>query len=408
MTRKNGEGERRLRITLSYATLSRAVTFLLTVALCVMTCVLVFQTIERWYYPLAFGLALIVNFICKHRLNLEYRWLAFLYAVDFVLLLAMTYFVGDGLISTLYFLILSDFYFGSAQLIGSLVMTVISFASYFLCLFLCGALPPSTSDLLTFIFNQLIMFALVFVVVNLLVAVARKNDVIEKSLKEITQREEKLREAYKSLEEVTILEERNRIAKRIHDTTGHALTTIIMQTEAAKLIIDRDPADAKRKIISANMQATNALEEMRKSVRLLSGEEENFDLIAAIERTVVETMEGTGVVIRSKVDPAVETDAELGRFIYSTLKEGLNNGIRHGASTAFFFDLELREDYLFFLLSDNGRGAKKIDPGFGLSTMRRKAEEMGGTVRFRSSEGEGFDIEIRLPYPQGETKEEQE
>lgn len=364
---------------------------------------LVFLTImvvgaRRWYFALIASILLLVNYAVKHYVSLRYKWKACLYAIDFVLLLAETYFVGDQYISIMYVLFLSDFYFGGAQLRGAFVYTICSFAAYILCIYLAGDFPVGASDVVSFILTQLLLFIVVFLLVNMLVAVAKRNEKIQQSLKEITEREEKLREAYKSLEEVTILEERNRIAKRIHDTTGHSITTIIMQTEAAKLIIDKDPEEAKRVIASANLQAQSALKEMRESVRLISGEEVRFDLLAEIERAIEQTTENTGIVVRTRIDESVQVDVKTARFLYQALKEGLHNGIRHGGSTAFFFELAVSGDTINLLLSDNGKGAENFTPQFGLKKMREEAEELGGRATFRTEKGEGFEIEICLPY----------
>lgn len=110
--------------------------------------------------------------------------------------------------------------------------------------------------------------------------IIKKNKEVVKKLQEVAEREKKLQEAYENLKEMAQLEERNRIAKQIHDTTGHSITTIIVQTEAAKLKFDTDPEEAKSRIVSANMQAVTALEELRKSVRVLSGEYVPFNLVA--------------------------------------------------------------------------------------------------------------------------------
>ena len=389
--------KRRSLREVTFLTLKNAVSLMVGIALLVFLTIMVVGA-RRWYFALIASILLLVNYAVKHYVSLRYKWKACLYAIDFVLLLAETYFVGDQYISIMYVLFLSDFYFGGAQLRGAFVYTICSFAAYILCIYLAGDFPVGASDVVSFILTQLLLFIVVFLLVNMLVAVAKRNEKIQQSLKEITEREEKLREAYKSLEEVTILEERNRIAKRIHDTTGHSITTIIMQTEAAKLIIDKDPEEAKRVIASANLQAQSALKEMRESVRLISGEEVRFDLIAEIERAIEQTTENTGIVVRTRIDESVQVDVKTARFLYQALKEGLHNGIRHGGSTAFFFELSATGNALNFLLSDNGKGAENFAPQFGLKKMREEAEELGGSATFRTEKGEGFEIEICLPY----------
>ena len=237
--------------------------------------------------------------------------------------------------------------------------------------------------------------------------VYRKNRQIEQNLRELEESRNELLHAYDKLEEATLLEERNRIAKEIHDTAGHSLTTVIMQTEAARLAIDQDPAEAKRDIAAANIQAKNCLEQLRLSVHLLSGRRENVTLREYLEGILEETGSGTGLTFRSKIDD-IELTAEAERFISNALREGISNGIRHGGSTAFLFELKDMGNYIEFLLSDNGTGAdlKTFKEGFGLSAMRAKAGALGGMVNFSSEEGEGFEIRLSLPASLKKQKEE--
>ena len=177
------------------------------------------------------------------------------------------------------------------------------------------------SVLLATVINEFIVFTLVFTIANMLNVIIKKNKEVVKNLQEVAEREKKLQEAYENLKEMAQLEERNRIAKQIHDTTGHSITTIIVQTEAAKLKFDTDPEEAKSRIVSANMQAVTALEELRKSVRVLSGEYVPFNLVASLDKAIAETMEGTDIVIRAKYPEEIDVDEEIGFFIYTSLKE---------------------------------------------------------------------------------------
>lgn len=266
---------------------------------------------------------------------------AVFYAVEYVILLVYSLMFSMPFLSTLYSLILVDFYMNNT-LKGNCVFGGLSFVAvrrqhrrarlY---------LRPAAFDfsvLLATVINEFIVFTLVFTIANMLNVIIKKNKEVVKKLQEVAEREKKLQEAYENLKEMAQLEERNRIAKQIHDTTGHSITTIIVQTEAAKLKFDTDPEEAKSRIVSANMQAVTALEELRKSVRVLSGEYVPFNLVASLDKAIAETMEGTDIVIRAKYPEEIDVDEEIGFFIYTSLKEGLKNGRRHGRATAFLFD----------------------------------------------------------------------
>ena len=256
----------------------------------------------------------------------------------------------------------------------------------------------SVLPLLSQCFNDLLILVIHFVFVNLAVRFYRQYVRLGKALKALDQSKAELQKAYDDLAEVTLLEERQRIAKDIHDTAGHSMTTVIMQTEAAKLIIDKNPEEAKSRIIAANLQAKHALEELRESVHLLSGISGKQTLKDALQGIINESMDGTGIRIRSDIDDAAVSDAKY-RFLCNTLKEGISNGLRHGGATAFWFELKQTGKKLEFLLSDNGSGVEinKLKEGFGLTGMSSRAESLGGDVWFVSEPDEGFEIHLTLP-----------
>ena len=236
-----------------------------------------------------------------------------------------------------------------------------------------------------------------FLVVQVALGFYRQYLRLEDTLAELDKSKQELEEAYEVVAEVTALEERQRIAKEIHDTAGHSITTVIMQTESAKLIIDNNPKEAKKKIVSANLQAKHALEELRDSVHLLSGIRENATLQSALQDIIHESTDGTGITIRWEIEQIAVSSTKF-RFLCNTLKEGISNGLRHGNATAFWFELKKEGDKIRFLLSDNGKGVNgDVALGFGLSSMKERAKALGGEVQTESEWGEGFELRLVLP-----------
>ncbi len=323
------------------------------------------------------------------------------YVLDVLLLLVLTYFTTGSLISTLYIVILTEFYVSQEKLSGSIAMGVCSVVLFLVVFAVSNALKGQDVDvgaLVTGAFNDLIILVLHFLVVNFTLQIYRKNIEIAKTVDELNETNERLLKANAELRTVAVLEERQRIAKDIHDTAGHSITTVIMQTEAAKLVIDTDPEDAKRKLVAANLQAKHALEELRDSVHLLSGTVTKPTLRESLERIIQDSSDGTDITIRSDIDEIYLCDAKA-RFLCNSLKEGISNGLRHGGATAFWFELKRSGETVNFLLSDNGTGAdlKTMKEGFGLTGMHRRAESLGGTVWFEAESGEGFEVHITLP-----------
>ena len=331
------------------------------------------------------------------------------YVIDSLLLLVFTVFsswgislvFGSSYIFLVYMLVLSEYYLSAPSLRDCAIMFAVNLAAYTV-VYIINAVVRNEFGSAFLISSQyflvLIVLVLHFIMFNFAMTVSRKNKQIEENLRELEESRNELLRAYEKVEEATVIEERNRIAKEIHDTAGHSRTTVIMQTEAARLAMEKDPARARHCIDAANLQAKNCLEELRLSVHLLSGRRENVTLKEYLEGILDETAEGTSFTVRSKIDD-VEMKDEAERFISNTLREGISNGIRHGGSTAFFFELKDMGNYVELLLSDNGAGAdmSKFKEGFGLSGMRAKAEALGGMINFSSEPGEGFEIRLSLP-----------
>ena len=336
----------------------------------------------------------------------------FCYVIDILLLLVFTYFSGGRLISTLFVVILSEFYLSQEKLSGNIAMGVCSSVLYLAMLALSQTLRDESVALDLLIsnaFEDLIIFVLHFLIMNFLLLIYRKNEEIAKRVKELDESNQKLEEsnqklaeAMEKLKEVTALEERQRIAKDIHDTAGHSITTVIMQTEAAKLAIERDPEGAKRSVVAANLQAKHALEELRESVHLLSGSRTQMTLKDMLLDIVHESTDGTGIAVRCDIDDVSLCDAKC-RFLCNTLKEGISNGLRHGKATAFYVELKKTGKDVNFLLSDNGTGMEisSLKEGFGLRGMHSRAASLGGTVWFETEIDEGFEIHLRLPLDGG-------
>ncbi len=327
------------------------------------------------------------------------------YVMDVVSILVLTIFSDGALISTLYIVILSDFYVNQRSLINNVVMGASCIATFLVTFAVSNAMKGISVNVVTLVstmLNDILLIAFHFFILNFAVQIYNKNKEITKTLEELNVSNEKLQVAYRELQEITVLEERQRIAKDIHDTAGHSITTVIMQTEAAKLVIDSDPADAKRKITAANLQAKHALEELRGSVHLLSGSHNARTLKDQILEIIHDSSDGTDVVFRFDIEDAELCDAKQ-RFLLNTLKEGISNGLRHGGATAFYVEFKRDKDAMNFLLSDNGKGAKlsSLKEGFGLAGMHARAESLGGQVWFETEEGEGFEIHLRLPSDEG-------
>lgn len=306
-----------------------------------------------------------------------------------------------------YMLVLTEFYFSVEKTSSSIVLLCISAFLYALGFgvytFVLTGEELQLFEMISRSVGSLFALFVHFLTIQIAFAFYRQFLKLDKALTELNESKKELEKAYAVVAEVTALEERQRIAKEIHDTAGHSITTVIMQTEAAKLILPENPQEAKRKIISANLQAKHALDELRDSVHLLSGLAENQTLKTALEAIIHESTDGTDIKIRSQIQEITVSPAKF-RFLCNTLKEGISNGLRHGGATAFWFELKINADKIEFLLSDNGKGASGVLDGFGLSSMKNRAKSLGGETRYHTETDEGFELYVTLPTDKGENE----
>lgn len=246
---------------------------------------------------------------------------------------------------------------------------------------------------------------LIFYLISYLI---EQNKIIEQSLKEITIKKmekdalyDDLRRAYERIESITALKERNRIAAEIHDTVGHTLTTVLVELEASKRLMNKNMDKAKEKLSLAQGQVRKGLNDIRSSVRVLADGKDILSFFKSLEAIINQCEVNSSVVINRNIDKELKIKENHTEIILSALMEGLSNGLRHGESTYFEFILEQEEDNVMFSLKDNGKGAKIIVDGFGIKSLRTRIEEEGGSLWVISEKCKGFTLAFKMPLEDG-------
>lgn len=321
-----------------------------------------------------------------------------IYCFDFLALLFICMLTGSTYLAGLYCVILSQLYLNVSELRTKTVTLIISCVA-FAATCVVGWIMRRNDDFFDMVSATVVGTVIIvvhFAVVNFLLAFYRNNIKLTKALKEADDSKKELEQAYLQLSETAVLRERNRIARDIHDNAGHSMTAVIMQTEAAKLLIDNNPEEAKNKIISANIQAKNALEQMRESVHLLAGRGGAVSIKEEISDIIAQTIDGTDVKIRFNI-AEMQLPADRSRFICNSLKECLSNGMRHGGANAFYVELAEEDGKVVLTVSDNGGGLPEdFKEGYGLKGIREKVAAFGGGIVYESESGDGCEIKITI------------
>ncbi|MCD9020491.1 sensor histidine kinase [Cohnella silvisoli] len=207
-----------------------------------------------------------------------------------------------------------------------------------------------------------------------------------------------MRETAEAIASSMVLEERHRITGTIHDTIGHSLTATIVQLEAAKRLLARDPKLAEEKLDASQGLVRRGLEEIRSSARLMRDDFSHYDLQAAITTLINEAEQTTGASIQSRISPLPDSLTTLQkRVLFQALQEGITNGLRHGGSRHFQFTLDTDGFTVWFRLISDGLTYMPSAFGFGLKAMSERVANLGGIMNVTPG-NPGCVLTLSLPY----------
>ncbi|MCV9951029.1 helix-turn-helix transcriptional regulator [Paenibacillus sp. BT-177] len=224
---------------------------------------------------------------------------------------------------------------------------------------------------------------------HLLVSNYRQNEII---------RNQKLvLEQYLSqIEQITLLEERDRLSKDLHDTMGHSYTSIIMGLEILRT--ELATKDGEQKIDSLLQLARNSMEEVRAYLHQIDSPQESLPLTVTLQQLAEEFQKHAKVNVRTRIigeEYIVSKQAKM--TLYRCLQESLTNAVRHGQSTEIIVSLHFEPQQTRLDVQDNGRGVEEWKDGFGLTAMKERATQLQGRVTVYSEKGEGTFISCVLP-----------
>lgn len=216
------------------------------------------------------------------------------------------------------------------------------------------------------------------------------------SKQQLTKKNSELNQYSKSLKDLTLLKERNRISREIHDSVGHSLSTIIIQLDAIEKVLHTDEKRASEMILNLRSFSKSGLEDIRNVLKELKPKDySEYEIILKIEELVNNFMELTDVevnIIYSKEKYGVKEEVSL--VLYRAIQEFLSNSIKHGKASKINIFINFEEQELIVSIKDNGTGTKKICIGMGLMSLKERVEEVNGNVSFDSEVDKGFFVRI--------------
>jgi len=193
--------------------------------------------------------------------------------------------------------------------------------------------------------------------------------------------------------QMSVAEERARIARELHDVVAHGVSVIAVQADAAEAALEHDPARAATPLRSIRGSAHDALAEMRRMVGVLGETHERGPQPGLAQLPALIT---DNVTFEQQGEP-VPVPASLDLTAYRIVQEALTNVRKHAGSAPATVRLEWRPAALEIAVRDHGPGPNGHGDGHGLVGMRERVRLYGGTVDAQPSPQGGFAVKARLP-----------
>ncbi len=195
---------------------------------------------------------------------------------------------------------------------------------------------------------------------------------------------------------LSIEHERNRIAQEIHDSAGHTFTMISSLAKITEAELKNgNTADISQYIAEIDGLSRSGITQLRCSINNLRDDEFMTSVTRAVKTVTdaVRSME-IEVCVQGTEDSRY---AFCIREVYDSVKETVTNTMRYSGAERIDIIIKFLNECLEIYIFDNGRGCSDIKENNGLSGIRRRIENIGGTVKFASIEGDGFTTMIKIP-----------
>jgi signal transduction histidine kinase len=206
---------------------------------------------------------------------------------------------------------------------------------------------------------------------------------------------------YEEAQDVAVLEERQRLARELHDSVSQALYGIVLGSQTARALLPRQPESVAEPLEYVLGQAEAALADMRALIFELRPEVlEQEGLVSALEKRVAVMCARHNLSVRTELADEPDVPFAVKEAVYRIAQEALHNVIKHAGAHRVEVNLDWDGRTLALVISDDGSG---FDPGgsfpghFGLKTMRERVARLAGTFSIDSTVGQGTRISVTIP-----------
>ena len=228
---------------------------------------------------------------------------------------------------------------------------------------------------------------------------------IQGLVRDVTERKRAEETLVQQMRDLAVLEERNRMAREIHDTLAQGFTGIVIQMEEAEQAAEESPSEVGDHLSRAKSLARESLQEARRSVwNLLPQILEGRTLEAALEEEVRRVSSNSQKAGFSQSGIRRDLSHVAQAAIIRVCQESLTNAQRHSGASEISVSLAYSPDTVSITIQDNGQGFDVVrarglgpDSGFGLKGMEQRAQLLGGKCEITSQAGRGTAVQVEIP-----------
>ena len=202
------------------------------------------------------------------------------------------------------------------------------------------------------------------------------------------------------IEQMATLEERNRIARDIHDSLGHSLVALNIQMETALTLWQDNPEQAYTFLVEAKQLGSQALSAVRSSVTEIRSDPLQGQILNEAIATLIQEFHRTGGILPEYcMNLSQPLSNAVNTTVYRIVQEGLTNIFKYAKATVVKIHIQATQSELLLILEDNGKGfcTNENSIGYGLQGMRERTTALGGKLEVKSKPGAGCRITASFP-----------
>ncbi len=263
-------------------------------------------------------------------------------------------------------------------------------------------------NVITYGFSEGIGFGLTYVAASLMVAIlgayTQKSDLAQMKtqmlLGELQRANRKLQDYAEQVEILAITEERNRLARELHDSVSQTIFSMTLTAQSARILLEKDPTRVANLLEHLQSLSQSALAEMRTLIQEFREHPivENGLFSALCNHAALrKTQDNLDIDLR--LDDSIQFAPATGETLFRIAQEALNNIVKHAGTNHAIVELSRIADFAVLTITDHGQGYRINDVHdrvghVGLSSMEERAKELGANLLIQSAPGQGTMVRV--------------